>query len=305
MKYLLFLNRIFIGDDSVIRKIAVLVFLFSSIFSQALGASLYEKLENQKELEVYSGIVIEASDREVRSGNIYQISTGQPFTGRVILRDKKGKISSIYETVNGKKEGLHYYYSGSKIDQMEEYLTGEMLYIILYDKNGRRTAFRDLRVDPPIVKTYYPSGKLWGVAEAKIVDKDKGSLVPNGYTELFNEDGRKFSDMTFKDGELDGYMRMYKPNGELFCKVMAKGMRFDGEAWFYYPNGEVQLYVERLVGTKYETLVLFGNCEIYDQSGEILYEGYFDGVSVKTLSKEKTGEIKNRADLLKVLNKYL
>ena len=153
--------------------------------------------------------------------------------------------------------------------------------------------------DRGIMTTYKDTLKITE-AEAKIVDHDNGTLAQDGKTTHFYPNGNIKTILIKKDNKTEGKILTYSEAGNLIIETNAKNSKQDGEVKIYHDNGKVQMHCDRIVGERVK-----GNCEIYDEDGELLHEGYFDNVSLDALSKEKTGEIKDTKELIEIINRYM
>jgi len=79
---------------------------------------------------------------------------------------------------------------------------------------------------------------------------------------------------TYKDGNVDGYFIAYDENGKLYSEMMYKNDILEGPVYIYYPNGQVREHYYNKNGKKH------GILKIYREDGTIASEtNYKNGVA--------------------------
>ena len=319
------------ASEKMFKKIILYFLLMMSIFSMSLKEK--EIINKNKILKEYTGQIILFGDYEKKDGLTYDRKTGELFTGRTVVIDNKKVVGATAEYVDGRKNGVQYdYYLSGKLKVQTELKNGKNEgYQYRYDEKGnlgikveyKEGKIQEMEVYPVaiisknnptgfnnikfiatsenrgIMTTYKDNLKLTE-AEAKIVDHESATLAQDGKTTHFYPNGNVKIILTKKDNMTEGKILTYSEAGNLLIETNAKNNKQDGEVIIYHANGQVQLHCDRLVGDRVR-----GNCEIYDEKGTLLHEGYFDNVSLDVLRKEKTGEIKNTKELMEVINRYM
>ena len=310
-----------------------ILFFVLLIFSSTYSEYTLKNLNSYKELQTFNGRILRYGEYEKHKDVTYDKKTKEKFTGRTYDLYKNGKLEGTAEYVNGIKNGIQYeYFSNGILRLATEFKNGEMsgfqyrynekgnlgmklkfengkiqemeVYPVAIISKNNPTGFNNIKFiatseNRGIMTTYKDNLKLTE-AEAKIVDHESATLAQDGKTTHFYPNGNVKIILTKKDNMTEGKILTYSEAGNLLIETNAKNNKQDGEVIIYHANGQVQLHCDRLVGDRVR-----GNCEIYDEKGTLLHEGYFDNVSLDVLRKEKTGEIKNTKELMEVINRYM
>ena len=220
-----------------------------------------------------------------------------------------GELKISTEVKNGKNNGYQYRYDeygnlGMKLDFKDGKIQTMEVYPAAIESKNNPTGFNNViftatSENNGIMITYKDNLKLTE-AETKIVEHESAKLAQDGKTTHFYPNGNIKITLIKRDNKTEGKILTYSESGNLIIETNAKNNKQDGEVVIYHTNGQVQLHCDRLIGEKIK-----GNCEIYDENGTLLHEGYFDNVSLDTLKKEKTGEIKNTKELMEVIKRYM
>lgn len=215
--------------------------------------------------------------------------------------DQEGKLKSIYQYVNGRKDGPYSVYNSTggvlsegrykagELDgvqkvTMEDGVRSEIPY-----ENGKRNGLE---------KTWYPSGAL--MVESPWVDGelegivtfyyDSGAVqssVPyykgkrEGVMKTFHENGKVQGEESYRNDELNGKSEFWRIDETPELSFNYRDGRFDGLQTWYHPNGKPAREVAMSLGMPN------GSWREWDEDGKLTVDDEYDMGELKKKPEKK------------------
>ncbi|MDR3258488.1 MAG: toxin-antitoxin system YwqK family antitoxin [Fusobacteriaceae bacterium] len=150
---------------------------------------------------------------EVRGKIIYEKGKYEPYTGAIKEYHENGKIRKEENYKNGKLEGIYRrYYESGQLEYECNHKNNRLVGVSKqYYENGKLMAEQNyvFGKEESSKKEYYKNGALKEESVWKF--KEKGSTVErrHGLTKIYDENGRIFLEVKFKNGEVSGKVKDY------------------------------------------------------------------------------------------------
>ncbi len=175
-------------------------------------------------------------------GDQQQISDSLVKTGRWKFINGDGKVTSVGQFIEGKKDGRwkHYFPNGT-------------LNRIVHFKNGVKT---------DTLRTFYTDGGL-----KEVIPFTNGKI--DGRYQRFFKLGSVATQRNYIDGKLSGNIKIYYPNEQLKAKLHCQDGKTEGECLYYHENGQLQSRKH------YSGNMLNGKITYYYPSGELKMKGEY------------------------------
>lgn len=141
------------------------------------------------------------------------------------------KSESVFDE-SSKQNGIYKLYDiDGIIDYQSEFVKGEEISYICYDKSGKEIVNQKLKKNTP-AKFYYSTGEL--LSEGTL-----SSGAKEGQWKFYYRNGNLKSEENYKAGQLDGSCRYYFQNGDLRVELGYKDGQESCYAKYYNINGDV------------------------------------------------------------------
>lgn len=218
--------------------------------------------------------------------------------GKTLIYNIKGGLEKEKEYKNGLLDGKETKYSeNGKIVYVAYYKTGVIQKMITYytRTNKIEDEFTILSNGNYKWDYYNENGKLDTTGEATIKEneineedlrngrlKSEFEFKRQNQMTSFYPTGKKMMEAELKNGIMNGKMIGYTESQKIRYKLVMRDNKINGALKYYYPTGKIQLECDKI-----QDKTIYGNCTLYKETGEVEHKGYFDGVSIEQLKKER------------------
>ena len=251
-------------------------------------------------------VVVDADHLEERDDLFY--FKGEPFTGCAVAEADNGQRETTYK--DGKKHGLDFWYEDGQKSSETTYKDGKKhgLSTSWYEngqksfektyKDGKMFSYKEWDEDGTPLGQDQEVGATKPVVEAAKVVVDDGKLevrggfyyfkgaLFTGVTVAKGPNGKKSSETTFKDGNIDGLVTEWDENGQKKSEfIYSKDGKRNGLETQWYDNGQKEFEVT------YKDEQEDGPWTFWYENGQMAEEGTSkDGNLVTAIAWKPNGE---------------